>query len=507
MADVVVVGAGPTGLMLAGELARGGVSVELVDRATGRAGTSRAAGVNARTMEVFDQRGMLDAFEALGTPMDAGHFSGIRLDMSALPTRRGYTLAIMQTETESVLEQFAAELGVTVQWGVEVTGLEQDGTGVVVTTTGPDGPHRRRAGYVVGCDGSRSAVRGLAEIAFEGTDAEFVTLLGDVEVSDPPPGRTFLQRTDTGVFTFLPFGQLSGQTWQRVMVTEYEPAQRHSELTLDGLRAALNTVAGKDFGVHSPVWLSRFADVSRQAANYRSGRVFLAGDAAHIHPPLGGQGMNLGIQDAANLGWKLAAVIRGDASPELLDTYHDERHPVAQRVLENTRAQTALLAGGANVTAMRDTFRGLLDIDAVNERIGAAISGLDVSYGSDADHVLVGRRIPDCDIRVGGTLRRLFELLHEARPVLIDFGAGLGRNAVQAVPIGASWRVPIFGRVPIPPAVLVRPDGHVAWVSVDGSDSGLDRAAERIGAAHVATGCRSAMTSSTSTPISATPSR
>ncbi|MHC9293956.1 FAD-dependent monooxygenase [Mycobacterium sp. LTG2003] len=507
MADVIVVGAGPTGLMLAGELARGGVSVELVDRAHERPGTSRAAGVNARTMEVFDQRGMLDAFEALGTPMDAGHFSGIRLDMSALPTRRGYTLAIMQTQTESVLEQFAAELGVAVQWGVEVTGLEQDAAGAVVTTTGPHGPHTRRADYVVGCDGSRSAVRGLTAIPFEGTDAQFVTLLGDVEVSDPPTGRTFLERTAAGVFTFLPFGQLSGETWQRVMVTEYEPSEPNSELTLDHLRAALNAVAGKDFGIHSPVWLSRFADVSRQARNYRSGRVFLAGDAAHIHPPLGGQGMNLGIQDAANLGWKLAAVIRGEASPELLDTYHHERHPVAQRVLENTRAQSALLAGGANVTAMRETFRGLLDIDAVNERIGAEISGLDVSYGSAVDHVLVGRRIPDCDIRIGGALSRLYELLHEARPVLIDFGAGLGRDAVEAEPIGASWRVPLFGRVSIPPAVLVRPDGHVAWVSVDGTDRGLDRAAERIGATHVATGCRSAMTSSTSTPISATPSR
>lgn len=507
MTDVIVVGAGPTGLMLASELARGGVSVELIDRAQARAGTSRAAGMNARTMEVLDQRGMLAAFEARGTPMDAGHFSGIRLDMSALPTRRGYTLAIMQTETESVLEQFTAELGVDVQWGVELTGLEQDATGVSVTTHGPGGVHTRRASYLVGCDGSRSAVRGLAEIPFDGTDAQLITLLADVEVADPPGERTFLQRTSAGVVTFLPFGQFSGQTWQRVMVTEYEPAESRSEPTLDELRAALNRVAGGDFGVHSPRWLSRFADASRQARTYRSGRVFVAGDAAHIHPPLGGQGMNLGMQDAMNLGWKLAAVLRGDGSDELLDSYHDERYPVAQRVLQNTRAQTALLAGGADVTAMRETFRELLEIEAVNERVSAEISGLDVSYRSSADHPLIGRRIPDCDILIGGATRRLYELLHEARPVLVDFGAGLGGDAVAAVPVGRSWRLPVVGRVPVPAAVLVRPDGHVAWVSVDGSRTGLERAAERIGAAHLVTGCRSAMTSSTSTPISATPSR
>ncbi|MGV9800199.1 FAD-dependent oxidoreductase [Mycobacterium sp. NPDC003449] len=506
MTDVIVVGAGPTGLMLATELVRGGASVELIDRAPARAGTSRAAGMNARTMEVLDQRGMLEAFEARGTPMDAGHFSGLRLDMSALPTRRGYTLAIMQTETESVLEQAAADLGVTVQWNTELTGLEQDATGVTVTTTGPGGAGSRRASYVVGCDGSRSAVRGLAAIPFDGTEAELVTLLGDVEVSAPPPGRAFLERLPAGVVTMLPFGHLSGQTWHRVMVTEYEPADREPELSIDGLRAALNAVAGKDFGIHSPSWLSRFADASRQARHYRAGRTFLAGDAAHIHPPLGGQGMNLGMQDAVNLGWKLAAVIRGEANAELLDTYHAERHPVAQRVLENTRAQTALLAGGAKVTAMREMLGGLFGIDAVNERVAAEISGLDVHYPSGADHVLVGRRIPDCDIMIDGTLRRLYELLHKARPVLIDFGSGLP-GAVEAMAIGRSWRLPVVDRVPVPAAVLLRPDGHVAWVSVDGSSTGLRRAAERIGAAHLVTDGRSAMTSSTSAAISATPSR
>jgi 2-polyprenyl-6-methoxyphenol hydroxylase-like FAD-dependent oxidoreductase len=491
MSRLIVVGAGPTGLMLACELRRGGCSVELIDLAPARSDTSRAAGMHVRTMEVLDQRGMLEPFEAVGHPMDAGHFAGIKLDMSTLPTRRPYMLGIMQAQTEGVLEGFAIDLGVAVQWSTEVIALEQTDTGVEVTTDGPDGVVTRHADYVVGCDGGRSAVRRLAGIPFEGTDARYVTQLGDVEVDRPPTHPTFLERRPGGSITFLPFGEFAGQTWQRVMVTEYQPPEEDSGLpSLERLRATLTRVAGTDFGIHTPHWLSQFADAARQATHYRAGRVFVAGDAAHIHPPLGGQGMNLGIQDAVNLGWKLAAVVRGDAPEQLLDTYHDERHPIAARVLENTRAQTSLLEAGDNVTAMRETFRRLVQVEQANERISAEISGLDVCYPSGAEHPVVGRRIPDCDIVIGATRHRLYELLHDARPLLIDFGAGLDVDVADTVErvnascTVASWRLPVLGWVEVPAALLVRPDGYVAWAGDAGSTQGLHRAAERIGATH-----------------------
>lgn len=491
MNHVIVAGAGPTGLMLACELRRGGCSVELIDLASARSGTSRAAGMHVRTMEVLDQRGMLEAFEAVGSPMDAGHFAGIRLDMSTLPTRRPYMLGIMQTQTEEVLEGFARDLGVPVQWSTEVIALEQTATGVAVTTDGPDAVVTRLADYVVGCDGSRSTVRRLAGIPFEGTDARYVTQLADVEVDRPPAHPTFLERWPGGIITFLPFGGFDGETWQRVMVTEYQPPEEDSDApSLERMRSTLARVAGTDFGIHTARWLSQFADAARQATHYRAGRVFVAGDAAHIHPPLGGQGMNLGIQDAANLGWKLAAVVRGNAPEELLDTYHDERHPVAARVLENTRAQTSLLEPGDNATALRETFRRLMHVEEANERISAEISGLDVCYPSGAEHAVVGRRIPDCDIVIGASRYRLYELLHAARPLLIDFGARLDVEVADTVArVSASctvgsWRLPVLGWVPVPAALLVRPDGYVAWAGDAGSTRGLYRAAERIGAAH-----------------------
>ncbi len=494
MSDVIVVGAGPTGLMLACEVALAGVTVEVIERLPERSDASRAAGMNARTMEVLDQRGMLEAFEAVGRPIAAGHFSGIPLDTALLPTRRPYTLAIMQVDTERVLEEFATRSGVSVQWSTELVGIEQDDTGVTVTTDGAEGHVVRQSRYVVGCDGGRSAVRRLAGIAFEGADAQFVTLLGDVEMQHPPAERTFLQRRDTGTVTVLPFGALSGDTWTRVMVTEYQsPLADSGEMTLDGLRDALQNVAGTDFGIHTPRWLSRFADASRQATRYRDRRILLAGDAAHIHPPLGGQGMNLGMQDAVNLGWKLATVQRGEAADELLDSYHAERHPVAARVLTNTRAQTALLDQGENVSAMRQTFERLLRVDAANEQVGAEISGLDVCY-HQGDHPLVGRRVPDGDIMIGGQLRRLHQLLHPARPVLLTFGVQIEEQIeeslrdrvvrVRADSAVRRWRLPVIGWAPVPAALLIRPDGHVAWASQDGSPDGLRRAAERIGAAH-----------------------
>ena len=291
----------------------------------------------------------------------------------------------------------------------------------------------------------------------------------------------------------LPFGPLNGETWQRIMVTEYQPVDDSGPISIDGLRDSLIRVAGTDFGMHSPRWLSRFADASRQATRYRSGRLLLAGDAAHIHPPLGGQGMNLGIQDAMNLGWKLAAVLTGQAADRLLDTYHDERHPVAARVLENTRAQTSLLEPGENAAAMRGWMQRLLTVPEANELTSAEISGLDVCYASHAashtQHPLVGRRVPDVDVVTAAGRQRVFELLHAGRAVLLDLDAGAGRsiavpNAVAYVSADCptrQWRLPVLGWVPVPSALLIRPDGYVAWVSSDGSTDGLAEAATWFG--------------------------
>jgi 2-polyprenyl-6-methoxyphenol hydroxylase-like FAD-dependent oxidoreductase len=487
MGHVVIAGAGPTGLMLACELRRAGVSVEVLDQLDKRSDASRAAGMHVRTMEVLDQRGMLDTFLAEGRPAAAGHFAGIPLDMSTLPTRYPYSLVLMQAVTERLLERFAAELGATVSWSTSVVGVDQDADGVTVTTGGPNGVVQRHADYLVGCDGGRSAVRRLAGISFQGYDASFITLLGDVELDDAPVGRVFLERRPAGMITVLPFGALTGESWQRVMVTEYQPVETAPPATLDGLRASLIRVAGTDFGIHSPRWVSRFADAARQAGRYRNGRIFLAGDAAHIHSPLGGQGMNLGIHDATNLGWKLGAVLNGHASDRLLDTYHDERHPVAARVLENTRSQTSLLEPGDNAAAMRSLMQRLLRLPAPNELLAAEISGLDVCYGHGDG--LAGLRVPDVELVTAAGRRRVYELLRSARPVLLDLNPTPERSvtATDFVDYVAAhcpvrqWRLPVLGWSAIPSALLIRPDGYIAWASSDGSDEGLREAAEYIG--------------------------
>lgn len=482
MGHVVIAGAGPTGLTLACELRRAGVSVELVDGLDRRGDASRAAGMHARTMEVLDQRGMLDTFLTVGRSGDAVHFAGLSLDMSTQPTRYPYTLMLMQSVTERLLERFAVELGAGVEWSTTVVGVEQGDDGVTVTTRGPGGDAIRRADYVVGCDGGRSTVRQLAGLAFPGSDANHITLLGDVAVQNPPAGRVFLERRPAGTFTMLPFGSLTGEDWYRIMVTDYEFRDPTAPMSFELLRDTMRRVAGSDYGIHSPRWLSSFGDAARQATSYRAGRIFLAGDAAHIHPPLGGQGMNLGIQDAMNLGWKLAAVLNGYASDDLLDSYTDERHPVAANVLDNTRAQTALLAQGDNAAAMYSRTRGMLQVPGANDIVAAEISGLDIRYPGVGQHPLVGRRVPDADIVTGGDRRRVFELLYSGRPVLLDF-VKLANVDVPA-PIshvlahwpGRQWRLPVLGLVPVPAALLIRPDGYVAWASSEASIDGLAEA-------------------------------
>jgi len=482
MTQVMVAGAGPTGLMLACELLRAGVSVQLVDRAARRGAASRAAGLHPRTMEVLDQRGMVEEFLAAGRPLArVPHFAGIGIDWSMLPTRYPYLFGLLQTDTENILERFAQRLGVDVQWSTEVVGFSQHSDGVSVTLRTPNGTAQERLDYLVGCDGARSAVRRCAGIAFDGSDGRTVTLLGDVELDDPQSSWRIYDRHAAGVLTVMPLGSLAGRTWCRVMATEYEPEKPHEPVSLPRLRECAIRIAGTDFGMHTPLLLSAFTDTRRQAIQYRSGRVLLAGDAAHIHPPMGAQGMNLGIQDAVNLGWKLASVVNGHASEALLDSYHAERHPQAARVLANTQAQSALLGPGDDVTAMRGQLASMLIADRTNEQLAASMSGLDVCYADAAPHPLIGRRVPDGEIITMAGCARIYSMLHTQRALFVDFEAQPERagalpdtiDYVAAQKTVHRWRLPVLGWIEVPSALLIRPDGHVAWASSDSPLHGL----------------------------------
>jgi 2-polyprenyl-6-methoxyphenol hydroxylase-like FAD-dependent oxidoreductase len=482
-ADVVIAGGGPTGLMLAAELGLLGVDVVVLERLAGPSGESRAGGMHARTMEVLDQRGMLAPFLAEGRRLDGAHFSALPLDLTGFESRYPFLLVLLQRHIERLLEARVAELGVPVRRGVEVAGLSQDADGVRIETS--DGT-RLRARYLVGCDGGRSTVRRLAGIDFPGTPASLTALLGDVELADPPEEMIFQERRPQGNFSVLGFEP----GWYRVLTTEFGAgAAPDTPPDLDELRATLIRIAGRDFGMHSPRWISRYGDAARQADRYRVGRVLLAGDAAHIHYPAGGQGLNTGVQDAVNLGWKLAAVVRGGldhgAGDDLLDSYQAERHPVAERVLRNTRAQTALSRSDAQTDALRETVADLLDIPEADRRLALMITALDVRYpvGGPA-HPLLGLRAPDVDLTTDAGPVRLYELLHAARPVLLDLGAEVlvdgwadRVDVVAATPVDPVWTAPVAGAVAAPRAVLVRPDGHIAWVAAGAVDQDSLRAA------------------------------
>ncbi|MCG2620940.1 FAD-dependent monooxygenase [Arthrobacter sp. I2-34] len=475
MLDVVVAGGGPTGMMLAGELALAGVEATVVERRpTPQLVGSRAGGFHSRTIEILDQRGIADRFLAEGQTVQAAFFASQALDVSDFPTRHPYSLGLWQNHIERILAGWIEELGVPVHRGREVAGFAQDDGGVDVFLAG-GGPMRAR--YLVAADGGRSTVRKAAGIEFPGWEATRSSLIAEVEVTGETPAGIRLDETGIHGLHLMEDGRTV-----RVVVTEQQlgPA---AEPTLADLSQALTAVYGTDFGVHQPTWISRFTDATRQAAAYRSGRVLLAGDAAHIHHPAGGQGIGLGIQDAVNLGWKLAQVVRGSSPDSLLDTYHAERHPAGARALKYTMAQSAVQRADVRLTALADLVSDLLSIDAARQRLAGLICGLDVHYDLGAGHPLLGRRMPDLDLAGANGPLRVATLLHEARAVLLNLGepgsVGLGpwRDRVQLVDASydGGWELPVIGAVTAPTAVLVRPDGYVAWVG-EGTPSGLEEA-------------------------------
>ena len=460
---VVIAGGGPTGLMLAGELALAGVDVAIVERrASQELAGSRGSGLHSRTIEVLDQRGIADRFISEGQLHKAVHFH-VPLDISDFPTRHNYALGLWQNHTERILAGWVGELGVPIYRGLEVTGFAQDDTGVNVELSDDNS---LRAEYFVGCDGGSSVVRKAAGIEFPGWDPTISWLIAEAEPAEEPEWGFRYDAVGSHVI-----GKLDDGRRMRVVLTERHVGAT-SEPTLRDISEALIAVYGTNFGIHSPTWISRFTDMTRQAAAYRDRRVLLAGDAAHVHPPLGGQGLNMGVQDAVNLGWKLAQVVKRTSPESLLDSYHAERHPVAARTLRNTMAQTALRRPDDRTKAMGAYFSEFLSMDEPRKRLAAEVSGLGIHYDLGEGHPLLGRRMPDLDLVTANGPLRVFRLLHSAKPVLLNLGEN-GRfdvtrwaDRVQSIDAeyDGAWELPAIGAVTAPSAVLIRPDGYVAWV-------------------------------------------
>ncbi len=469
---VAIAGGGPTGMMLAAELALANVDVAIVERRPDHVLVgSRAGGFHSRTIEVLDQRGVADRFLAEGQVAQAAMIGSTVLDMSDFPTRHPYALGIWQNQIERIMAAWISELPVHIRYGCEVTGFAQDDTGVDVELS--EG-QSLRARYLVGCDGGRSVIRRAAGVEFPGWDPTRSNLIAEVEVTEEPPRG--IRHDATGVHALH---RLEDGRTVRVVVTEQQLGPS-SEPTLRDLREALVAVYGTDFGIHSATWISRFTDMTRQAAAYRAGRVLLAGDSAHIHYPAGGQGLSLGVQDAVNLGWKLAQVVNGTSPEGLLDTYQDERHPVAARALQHTMAQGVLQRPDDRIKALVDMVSELAIMEEPRKRLAGLISGLDIHYDLGEGHPLLGRRMPDLDLVTADGPLRVFTLLHDAKPVLLNLGEPGGFEiapwADRVRPVDAAyvgpWELPVLGVVTPPSAVLIRPDGYAAWVG-DGTDTGL----------------------------------
>jgi 2-polyprenyl-6-methoxyphenol hydroxylase-like FAD-dependent oxidoreductase len=472
---VVIAGGGPAGMMLAAELALAKVDVAVVERRRDHVLVgSRAGGFHSRTIEVLDQRGVADRFLAEGQVHQAMPFGTAMLDMSDLPTRHPCFLGIFQNEIERIMAAWIAELPVRIYYGSEVTGFAQDDSGVGVELSDD---RSLRAGYLVGCDGGRSLIRKAAGIEFPGWDPTRSNLIAEVETTEEPPQG--IRHDAAGIHAL---GRMKDGRTVRVVVTEQQLGPS-SEPTLRDLSEALITVYGTDFGIHSPTWISRFTDMTRQAAAYRVGRVLLAGDSAHVHYPAGGQGLSLGVQDAVNLGWKLAQVVNATSPESLLDTYQDERHPVVARVLQHTIALGALQRQDERMKALVDVVSELASMDEPRKRLVAIGSGLDIHYDLGEGHPLLGRRMPDLDLVTADGPLRVFELLHDARPVLLNLAEPGGFELtpwadrvqlIDAEHVGV-WELPVLGAVTAPTAMLIRPDGYVAWVA-DRTHLGLPEA-------------------------------
>ncbi|MEU6406790.1 FAD-dependent monooxygenase [Streptomyces sp. NPDC046985] len=488
--DVIVVGAGPTGLMLAGELRLGGARVVVIEKLAAPTGQSRGLGFTARAMEVFDERGLLPRFgqgETLATS-PVGHFGGAQFDFTALEDAHFGARGIPQGQTEAVLEGWAAELGADVRRGWEFLSLADgflDGDRAEIAVRTPQGDERRlRAAYLVGADGGASRVRKAAGFGFPGADATQGMYLADVTGCSLRP-RFLGERLNDGMVMAAPLAEGVDRI---IVCPDGAPAHdRERTVTFEEVAAAWKSITGEDISHGGARWVSSFTNATRQASQYRRGRVFVAGDAAHVHLPAGGQGLSTGVQDAANLGWKLAAAVRGDAPRTLLDTYHAERWPVGRRLLANTRAQGAVFLGGPEADPLRELFAELVRYDDVKRHLAGAVSHLDIRYdlgqGEDA-HPLVGRRTPPRLLVGADGEQRTARLLHPGRAVLLDFAddAGARRTA-------AGWRgrldvhtvcaKPVDGPDALAgvPALLIRPDGYVAWAGEPAH--GLEAALER----------------------------
>jgi 2-polyprenyl-6-methoxyphenol hydroxylase-like FAD-dependent oxidoreductase len=473
MIDVIVAGGGPTGVMLAGELRLHGVRVVVLEKDAKPTKIERSLGLHARSIEVMDQRGLLERFLALGQQYPLrGFFAGIiKPSPDRLDTAHPYIVGIPQTTTDRLLTEHAVEVGAEIRRSCELVGLSQDADGVTVELA--DGT-RLRSRYLVGCDGGRSTVRRLLDVGFPGEPARKEWLLGEVELTASPETVAAVVAEARETHNGFGVGPIGDGVYRAVAPAAGVAEDRTVPPTLDELKQQIREVTGTDFGVHSPRWLSRFGDATRLAERYRTGRVLLAGDAAHIHPPMGGQGLNLGIQDAFNLGWKLAAEVHGWAPAGLLDSYHTERHPVAADVLDNTRAQVELTSLEPGPQAARRLLSELMDFEEVTRYLIGKITAIGIRYDFGEGHELLGRRLRDVGLKRG----RLYGLMHGGRGLLLD---QTGRLSVAGWADRVDHVVDVSEELDVP-AVLLRPDGHVAWVGDDQQDL-LSRLPKWFGAA------------------------